>query len=303
MGFVLDMLRRIHVNIGNLINVGVGFNLEISKGKTVVIVEFALGLRVHRVTVEHGFADVHTFRSKGDIVTVGAGAHGKEVAASCHEIADAFGYSEFHLRHFCESQLRGAFLIFAHIVLIPFGIAVIRPEFTILAGEVLVVEVQPVVFGKFTFDDLFVINHSVGYLGVGEHKGDGIVPRKFVFGRIDSNFRLFSEPYFVHVVLDHSNFVENLCGLKVSENFIGNSAYQAFVLHTSVIWAHETAATVVQQPTHVNLMGNGEIGDSVCFQMVTLCQIHGNQQITGSADCHAKDDSQKQNCFFHRFKN
>lgn len=133
------------------------------------------------------------------------------------------------------------------------------------------VEVQPVVFWQFAFDDLLIIDDGVGDFGVGEHQGHGIVPRQFVFRGIDGNLRFFGEPYFVHIVLYHRDFVENLGGLQVGDDFVGDTAYQTFVFHCAVVGAHKAAATIVQQPTHVNLMSYGEVGDTVCFQMVALC--------------------------------
>ena len=140
-----------------------------------------------------------------------------------------------------------------------------------MAGEILMVEVQPVVFWQFAFDDLLIIDDGVGDFGVGEHQGHGIVPRQFVFRGIDGNLRFFGEPYFVHIVLYHRDFVENLGGLQVGDDFVGDTAYQTFVFHCAVVGAHKAAATIVQQPTHVNLMSYGEVGDTVCFQMVALC--------------------------------
>ena len=155
--FVGHMQRGVNIDVGNLIDVGVGFNPEIGECEAVVVVEFALGLRVHRVAVEHHITDVHALGRQRDVVAVGTGTHRKQIPAARHKVADAFGHGQFHLGDLGVPQLRGTLLLLLDILLIPGGVPVVSPEFPVLAGEILVVKVQPVVFGQFPFDDFIIV--------------------------------------------------------------------------------------------------------------------------------------------------
>ena len=141
------MQRGVHVDVGNLVHIRVGLNLEVGEGEAIVVVEFALGLRVHGVAIEHYITDVHALGRQRDVVAVRTGAHGKQISAARNEVADAFGHGQFHLRDLGVPQLRGTLLLLLDVLLIPGSVPVVGPEFPVLACKVLVMEVQPVVFG------------------------------------------------------------------------------------------------------------------------------------------------------------
>ena len=210
--------------------------MEVGESKRLAIVELLLGLRVHRVAVEHHVADINPFGGEGHVKAVGAGAHGEQIAAARHEVANGFSHSELHLRHFGKPHLGGRCFLLRHIGLVPCSIAVGAPELAVLARKVLMVKVQPVVLRQLTVQHLHVIDHIIRNFGVGEHQGDGIVPRQLVLGRIDGNLRQFRQLDLVHIVLHRSDLIDNLRTLKIGNHFIGDAAYQTLVLHGCSVW-------------------------------------------------------------------
>ena len=102
--------------------------------------------------------------------------------AAHHEVAHFFNYGPFELTYFTESPFLGRSGLVGHVFFVPIGSIVARPKFPKLPGEVLVMQMQPVVFGQFALHDLIVVNDRVGNFSVGEGQGYGIVPRLFGFG-------------------------------------------------------------------------------------------------------------------------
>ena len=173
--------------------------MEILEGKGIAVVQLGLGIRLHGVAVEHHVADVDILGGEGHVVAVGGRAHGKEKASTHHEVAYLVHHGQFQLAHLAESQFLGGGLLGTHVFDVPLRVAVVAPELAVLAGEVLVVQVEPVVFGQDARHDLLVVDHVVGNFGVGEHEGHGVVPRQFVLGRIDGNLGGFLQLHGVHV--------------------------------------------------------------------------------------------------------
>ncbi len=95
--FVGDVLGRTHIDIGDLVDVRVSLNLEIGESEAVVVVQLALCIGIHRVAVEHRLANIDSLGGKGDVIAVGAGAHGEEVTSAGHKVADTLGHGQFHL--------------------------------------------------------------------------------------------------------------------------------------------------------------------------------------------------------------
>ena len=172
----------VDIDGGYFVFVRVGADAEIFKGKGLVIVQLVLCIGLHGVAVEHHIADVHIFRCQCHVVAIGCRAHGEEKPSAHDKVSYLVGHSQFQLADFGVAQFVGCGLLGTNIFDIPLLVAVVPPEFAVLASEVLVMEVQPVVGGKHSGNDFLVVNHVVGYFGVGEDKGHGIVPRQFVFG-------------------------------------------------------------------------------------------------------------------------
>ena len=188
-------------------------------------------------------------------------------------------HGQLQLAHLLESQPGGGGLLRAHVLDIPLLVAVVAPEFAILPGEILVVQVEPVVAGQYPGHHLVVIYHVVGDVGIGEHQRHRIVPGQLVLGRVDGYARGFLQLHRVHVDGGVGNLGEYGRRLPVG-NHLGAHAPQAALPVKQVgILHHKTAAAVVEQPRHLHLALQGIIGHAVGFEVVLLCLVHRDEQI------------------------
>ena len=272
-GAVVDIDGR------DLVFLGVGADAEVFEGEAAAVVEHLLGVGLHGVAVEHDVADVDPFGGEGYVVTVGRGAHGEEEAAAHDKVADFLGHGEFELADFAEAQPVGRSFLQADILDIPLLRAVGAPELAILAGEVLVVEVEPVVGGQDAGDNLVVVDHVVGHLGIGEDEGDGVVPREFVFGRVDSYLGGFLQLDGIHVDRRVGDMGEDGGALPVGDDLAGDAAQAAFALDGVGIFGHERAAAVVEQPGNLGFTLQGPEGDAVGLEVVLLRLVHRHHYV------------------------
>jgi len=77
-----------------------------------------------------------------------------------------FRNCQLHLRYLFKAKFMRRFLLDADVVIIPLLITEGSIKLAVLPGEILVVQVQPVVFGQIAFYYFFVINHIIRDLGI-----------------------------------------------------------------------------------------------------------------------------------------
>ena len=141
------------------------------------------------------------------------------------------------------------------------------------------VQVQPVVSGQHARHHLLVIDHVVGYLGIGEHQRHRIVPRQLVLGRIDGYLGGLLQPHGIHIHCRVGYIAQYGAALPVGNHLAGHAAQLTFALYGISIFHHESAATVVKQPRHLHLALQRPIGHAIGLEVVLLRLVHGQEQI------------------------
>ena len=235
--------------------------------------------RVHGVTVEHLGTNVHSFSRQRHIVAVWSRAHGEEEAAPHHEVPYLVGHSKLQVTHLAVSKLVGHGLLQAYILNVPLLTAVVGPELTILTGEILMVQVQPVVGGQHPSQNLLVVYHVVRYLGIGEHQRHRIVPRQLVLRRIDGYLGGFLQPHGIHIDRRVCYMAQYRTALSIGNHLAGDTPQAALALYAHGILRHEAAASVVQQPRHLGLTLQSPVSNTISLQVVLLRLVHGHHYI------------------------
>ena len=257
----------------------VGADTEILEGKTLAVVETVLRTGLHGVAVKHLGADVHPLGGQRHVVAVRRRAHGEEEPPAHDEVAYLVGHGELQVAHLAVAELVGHGLLAAHILDVPLLSAIVGPELAVLAREVLVVQVQPVVGGQHAGHHLLVVHHIVGYLGVGQHQRHRVVPRQLVLRRIDGDLRGLVQPHGVHVNPRVGNVAQYGAALPVGDDLARHPPQAALLLYALGILGHEGTSTVVEQPRHLSLALQGPVGHAVSLQVVLLRLVHGHHNI------------------------
>ena len=146
-------------------------------------------------------------------------------------------------------------------------------ELAVLAGEVLVVEVQPVVLLQLAAQYLLVPHARVGDLRVLERQRDGVVPRRGVARDVDGDLGRLLQHDGLHVVVcdlgTHSRLVGPAHGLD------RHAAQVGLTLGGCIVLQEERAAAVVELPLALLPARQHPVGQPVSAQVVGLSLVHG----------------------------
>ena len=158
-----------------------------------------MGVGVGCVAVEDRVTYIYVERSEGDVKGVGGRAHGEEEAARGHVLVDFDDYGLLLRGDLGVAEAARHLLVRDLLFAVPSLIAVRAVELAVLAGEILVVQVQPIVVVEraleyFVVPDFFVVN-----LGVFHREGHCIVPRLFVGRRVHGDLRHLFQAHDFHV--------------------------------------------------------------------------------------------------------
>ena len=280
--FAQAALLRLHVDVGVLVLVRVAHELEVLKGQAAVEIELGLGRRVGRVAVVHGFYQVHAQAGQGNVVAVGGRAHGKQEAATRHKFLHFHGHRGFHLAHLGKAVALGGGFGVAHLLLVPGVAAVGGVELAVLAREIFVVQVQPVVLGELAGQHLVVVNLGVGNFRVGQHHGHGIVPGLFAFGGVHRNFGHFLQLHHVHVGVGVGYLLQDSGVLRLADDLEGDAAHGQLVFSPGRAFKGERAAPVIKQPIDGHLPLKQPKSHPVGLKALFLGIIHWDKHVVGT---------------------
>ena len=270
------------VDGGDLVLLRDGDEAKILEGQGVEEVQFICSVEVRGVAVEHGRTDVGLVGGPCHVVAVCSGTHGKQKAAVGHVALNAVRHGAFEFGNLGKAQGGGFFFRALFVFHVPGGVPVGAVEFAVLPGEVLVVEVQPLVLGQVTPQDFPVVNAVVGNFGVGENQGDGVVPGLLAVGGVDGDFWGFFQQDDFRVGGRGGELRTQRGGVGVGKGFTADSADSAFAADPGVVREQETAAAVIQEPFPFCAALQGAVGEAVGFEVVGLAVcVHGDQPVTG----------------------
>ena len=255
--------------------------MKIREGKAFGIVQFGLGIGIHGISVEHAFANVHAFCRQGYIERIGCRTHGEHKAAAGNEIPYFLHHCQLQLRYFTIAESSCGLILHSYVVYVPLLVAIRCPEFAELPRKVFMVQVKPIIQGQNSVQHFFVIDNIIRNFRIRQYQGNGIVPRHFILGRIDSNLGGFLK--FDHVLIDFRlcYFRNDAAILFIADHVITYSSQATKVFHFLACSHGKCSAFVIQHPIHIVLHGQSLICHTVCFEVVFLCFVHRNHQISG----------------------
>ena len=98
--------------------------------------------------------------ASADVDRIGGGAHGEEETSRPHVLPDRARHRLLLFRYLLEAESRGDLLAQYLLLYVPIDAPVPGVELSILAREILVVEVEPVVFLELSREHLLVVHDS-----------------------------------------------------------------------------------------------------------------------------------------------
>lgn len=280
------------VDIGKLVFVGICLEGEVLEREAALIVELAFILGIDAVAVDEGVHDIHPPRRQGDVEGVRAGAHGKEEAASNHKLLYLLCHGMLELPNLGIAVSGGHRLVGAHIVLIPGHVPVGAVKLAILPGEILMVQMQPVIIGQFAFQHLVIPEAVVIHLGIFQGEGYGVIPGQGVRRDIDADLGLFLQHHGLHIgVLNLQHDGGHLGGRHLLEAHPPDIAQRGDLRR---VRDQEAAAPVVEQPLYHMLLLKRFKSDSIGLEVVALGQIHGDQNLSPQPGAQQQGQQQRQ---------
>jgi len=187
------------------------------------------------------------------------------------------GHRRFKLRDLGETAGKCGSFGLVFLGLIPCRIAVGKIEPTELPGEILMVQVQPIVHGQFAVQYFGIVHFLVGYFRIGQRHGYRIVPRLFGGRSVDGNTRGLFEFDHLHVDGRVLYLCQNSLVPVLGNYFVGDAPQPTFCFQIQPVFHCKTTSSVVQEPLGFHAPADGPEGYSVGLEMIFLGLIHGHQ--------------------------
>ena len=238
-------------------------DVVILKGKALSKVQFLLRIRITRITVEHTFNHICSLSSKGNVIGVGSAAHGEEKPSAYNEILNVNRHRTFHFRDFAESKFGSCCFLISYFVPIPRRHVVCPVKLSILTREILVVQVKPIVFRKFSSYNFFIINTRVRNFSVGKNQRYRIVPGLLAKWSIYRNLRSHFQLHLFHVHFRVGYFSINSVNLRIGNHLKTDSSLGALFLNAWNVFHQKTSTSIIQQPFDRKLLLQNPIGNAV----------------------------------------
>ncbi len=161
------------------------------------------GVRIgrHRGAVREAGGDVGAGRGQRQVDGLGGGAHGEEESALLHEAGNSLRDRTLLGRHRWKAELAGHRLVSIHHLGEPRSTGVVEHELRILPGEILVVQVQPVVIREPALNHFGIPDLLVLHPGIFQRHGHRVVPGRRVGRRVYGHPGRLLQRHRVHVGL------------------------------------------------------------------------------------------------------
>ena len=220
---------------------------------------------------------------------LGRAAHREQKSAALDELPDLLGDVLLERRNVGEAEPLRRRRVLLQQVDEPGCVAIGQVELVQLPGEVLVVQMQPVVLRQIAVLDLVVVDRRVLDAGVLERERDGVVPRQRVGRRVDGDLRRLLERDRLHVA--RGDLGANLAELRVVDRLEGDAREARLAPQLGRVGEQERAAAIVQQPLGRRAGLDRVVREAVRLEVVLLGVVHRHEQALRARDCAERDDS------------
>ena len=150
-------------------------------------------------------------------------------------------------------------------------------EFPVLRGEVLVVEMEPVVLRQVPLHDFLVPQLGVGDVGVLERERHRVVPRRRVGRNVDGDLGSLLERHHFHVLVGDLRLDRGF--LASAHAFERDAADVGVALGGFAVLQQERAASIVEEPFGPLALEQHRIGQPVRLEVIGLVLVHRNQEL------------------------
>ena len=268
------LLSDVHVR--ELVEQRIHLELEVLEGERAREIELLLRVGVERIAVVVAVGDVDADRGERDVVGVGRRAHAEHEAAAADVVLDGERHRALELRHLVEAELGRHRLLHPILVLVPGEVVIGGVELAVLGGEVLVVEVEPVVLLEVPAQHLLVPELGVGDVGVLERQRHRVVPGRRVGRDVDGDPRGLLQHHRLHVVVGDLGPHRGLGG--TAHGLEGDPAHVRLALGRGILGQQERAAAVVEQPLDLLALDQRPEREPIGLEVVGLLVVHRHQQ-------------------------
>ncbi len=110
------------------------------------------------------------------------------------------------------------------------------------------VQVQPVVFRKLSIQHLGIPDLVIIHFGIGQGKGDGIVPGKSLLGGVNGNFRCLIQLNYSCIYVRLFHFSNNFSRFTSADYFCLDIFQSTSLQEFLGIVSHKASAPVIKQP-------------------------------------------------------
>ena len=258
---------------------GAELQLCVVEGERPVPLHSRGGIGIHGIAIRVRRRDVDPLGRQSQIEGLGSGAHGKQKSALLDEVGDGHGNGALLCRDRGEAQRPSHRPVPLDHVHQPGRARIVQKELGVLAGEVLMVQVQPVVGLQLLAQDLGVPHLLELYAGIVERHGNGVIPRGGIRRRVDRHLRRLLQRHGIHV--SALKPTADLHQLTIIERLHHHPGQRRVAGDAGVAGEQERTATVVEEPLCLNTPLEGPIGKPIRLKVIRLGVVHGHQQPGG----------------------
>ncbi len=234
--------------------------------------ELLVGGRVGRRPVGKRRRDVDALRRQREVQRLRGSAHREQEPTALDVRAHRSRDGLLQRRHRLESQGARRARLQPHRLDVPRRGALRLVELRELTGEILVMQMQPLVISQPSSQHLGVPDLLVGDPGVLEHHGHRVVPRCGRRWHVHRDVGRLVQRHRIHVTRrHHAPDVDQLTGCHPFER---DALERRLALDRGIGVEQETAAAVVQQPFRPPPALQRPEGDAIGLEMVRLLLIH-----------------------------
>ncbi len=162
-------------------------------------VEAGARVRFDRISVSIARRYVDSQRRQRQVDRLRRRAHGEEEAAAIDVLPNSHRYRLLETRRVGQPESPRCAAVTGHLLLQPGRACVRQVELGVLAGEILVVQMQPVVAAQFAAQHFRVPQVVVLDTGVGKRQRHRIIPRLRPGRRVDGDPRCLFQDHRLHV--------------------------------------------------------------------------------------------------------
>ncbi len=273
-------VNLVAIDVAHCIHVRGQLELRIVERKRARPRHLLIGGRIYRCSVAERAGDIHRGTGYRQLERLGRTAHREQKAAVLHELPHPLANRLLQVRDCLKAEPAGRRQVSLVLLDEPWSTAIGNVELAELAGEILVMQVQPVVLGKITAHHFVVPERRVLDPGITKRERHRIVPRRRIGRGVNSDLGSLLERNRVHV--SAGDLTPDRRQSAIVDRLGGDAVERCLATERFQVRQQKGAAAIVEQPLAPHSILERPVREAIRLEMVALRVIHRDEQVLGA---------------------